>query len=172
MSNLLASLVSSANTLQAYGQVMETLQNNVSNASTPGYAKQSAELYALPFDPEHGVTGGVRAGELRSTRNEYAEQAVRRQTVALGREQQLVSAWVHATLEDLSQLVDVSAVFEADGSVSVTLQGETPLLLGDRQYPLSSSLYQQTDPPPPYPDAPASVRLTASDGSDVTAKTT
>ena len=76
MSNLLASLVSSANTLQAYGQVMETLQNNVSNASTPGYAKQSAELYALPFDPEHGVTGGVRSGELRSTRNEYAEQAV------------------------------------------------------------------------------------------------
>lgn len=277
MSNLLASLVSSASTLQAYGQVMETLQNNVSNASTPGYAKQGADLYALPFDPEHGVTGGVRVAELRNSRNEYAEQAVRRQTVSLGREQQLVSgltsmqsqfdisgnqglplalnnlfqsfsAWattpnseatrqtmlqrasdvartfqqtgdalatqaadaesqinqtvaqvnqlvgelqgynkialqsikqdaglsarVHATLEDLSQLVDVSAVFESDGSVSVTLHGETPLLLGDKQYPLSASLYQPTVPPAAYPDAPATVRLTASDGSDVTAKTT
>ena len=44
MSNLLASLVSSAGALEAYGQVLETAQNNVSNASTPGYAKQNAEL--------------------------------------------------------------------------------------------------------------------------------
>ena len=51
MSNLLASLVSSADTLEAYGRVLETTQNNVSNASTPGYAKQSIDLYALPFDP-------------------------------------------------------------------------------------------------------------------------
>src|SRR6266480_4053388 len=103
MSNLLASLVSSANTLQAYGQVMETLQNNVSNAGTPGYAKQSEELYALPFDPEAGVTGGVRAGQLRDSRNEYAEQAVRRQTVSLGREQQLVSG-----LTSLQSQFDIS----------------------------------------------------------------
>ena len=59
MSNLLASLVSSAGTLEAYGRVLETAQNNVANASTPGYAKQRLELYALPFDPEGGVTGGV-----------------------------------------------------------------------------------------------------------------
>ena len=51
MSNLLASLVSSASTLEAYGRVLETVQNNVSNASTPGYAKQRLNLYALPFDP-------------------------------------------------------------------------------------------------------------------------
>ena len=60
MSNLLASLVSSAGTLEAYGRVLETAQNNVANASTPGYAKQRLELYALPFDPDGGVTGGVR----------------------------------------------------------------------------------------------------------------
>src|ERR1039457_4469018 len=52
MSNLLASLLSSAGALEAYGQVLENSQNNVSNASTPGYAKQSVYLYALPFDPE------------------------------------------------------------------------------------------------------------------------
>ena len=49
MSNLLASLVSSAGALAAYGQVLEATQNNVANASTPGFAKQSINLYALPF---------------------------------------------------------------------------------------------------------------------------
>ena len=44
MSNLLASLQSSAGTLEAYGRVLETAQNNVSNASTAGYAKQLATL--------------------------------------------------------------------------------------------------------------------------------
>jgi flagellar hook-associated protein 1 FlgK len=83
-----------------------------------------------------------------------------------------LSARVQATLEELSHLVDVSAVFESDGSVSVTLHGETPLLFGDKQYLLSASPYQPTQPPPTYPNAPASVRLLASDGSDVTAKTT
>ncbi|HEX7597010.1 MAG TPA: flagellar hook-associated protein FlgK, partial [Polyangia bacterium] len=90
MSNLLATLASSANALEAYGQVLETTQNNVSNASTPGYAKQRIDLYALPFDAQGGVTGGVRAGKLVSTRDEFAEQTVRQQASGLGYQQQLV----------------------------------------------------------------------------------
>ncbi|MDE3167398.1 MAG: hypothetical protein KGN36_16465, partial [Acidobacteriota bacterium] len=62
MSNLLASLLSSAGTLEAYGRVLETAQNNVSNASTAGYAKQRLSLEAMAFDPANGATGGVRAG--------------------------------------------------------------------------------------------------------------
>ena len=92
MSNLLATLVSSAGTLEAYGRVLETAQNNVANASTPGYAKQRLELYALPFDPQGGVTGGVRAGKLVTARNEFAEQAVRQQTSGMGYQQQLVDS--------------------------------------------------------------------------------
>src|SRR4051794_13106157 len=92
MSNLLATLVSSAGTLEAYGRVLETAQNNVSNSSTPGYAKQRINLIALPFDPAGGSTGGVRAGELVSFRNEYAETAVRGQTTASGYQDQLVNA--------------------------------------------------------------------------------
>ena len=92
MSNLLASLLSSASALQAYAQVLETSQNNVSNASTPGYAKQSVNLYALPFDPEAGITGGVAAGKVVSARDEFSEQAVRQQTSGLGYQQQLVDS--------------------------------------------------------------------------------
>src|SRR3954452_8364074 len=89
MSNLLASLGSTAGTLAAYGRVLDVTQNNVSNASTPGYAKQRLDLHALPFDPEGGTTGGVAAGKLQSSRNEFAEQAVRTQTTGLGYQQQL-----------------------------------------------------------------------------------
>jgi flagellar hook-associated protein 1 len=277
MSNLLASLVSTAGSLEIYGRVLETAQNNVANASTPGYAKQSLELYALPFDPEGGVTGGVGAGNLVSARNEYSEQAVRQQTSGLGYQQQLVgnltavqsnfdvtgntgipealnnlfqsfSAWgatpdngaarqavvdratdlaqsfqqasnnvssqahdaeqqigqtvdqvnqlvgqiqgynqlalqgngsdgglsanIHAALEQLSTLVNVTATFQPDGTVNVMLNGQTPLLLGDKQYPISSSLYQPQVPPPTNPTGPASVRIQGSDGTDITSKTT
>ena len=275
MSNLLASLLSSAGTLDAYGRVLETTQNNVSNASTPGYAKQRVSLYALPFDPAGGATGGVRAGTLVSSRNEYAETAVREQTSAQGHQDQMVnslteiealfdisgnsgiplalnnlmqsfSAWattpadqavrqtvldrasqlasafqqsynslaakssttdqqirqtvdqinqkvaglqnynrialqgqnsdsglnarMHAALEELSQFVQFDATFQSDGTVTIMLNGQTPLLLEDKQYELSSGLVQPSDAT--YPNAPASSRIFASDGTDITSQTT
>src|ERR1019366_10040600 len=57
-----------------------------------GYAKQSVYLYALPFDPESGVTGGVAAGKVISARDEFSEQAVRQQSSGLGYQQQLVDS--------------------------------------------------------------------------------
>ena len=92
MANLLASLRSSAAALEAYDRVLQVTQNNVANASTPGYAKQRLPLQALPFNPELGTPGGVGAGRLESARNEYAEQAVRRQNTSLGRNEQGVSS--------------------------------------------------------------------------------
>jgi flagellar hook-associated protein 1 FlgK len=277
MSNLLASLTSSAGALQAYGQVLEATQNNVVNASTPGYAKQTIDLYALPFDPQSGVTGGVAAGKLISARDEFSEQAVRQQTSGLGYQSQLVdsltalqsnfdisgnqgiplalnnllqsfSAWgatpdneaarqtvmqdatdvaqafqqasssvsaqasnaeqqigqtvtqvnqlvtqiqsyneiamqggnqdsglsanMHTAVEQLSSLVDVTATFQSDGTVNLMLNGETPLLLGDKTYAISSSLYQPQDPPPTNINGPANVRIQSYDGTDITAKTT
>ena len=103
MSNLLATLVTTASALDTYNQVLETAQNNVANASTPGYARQSMELYSLPFDPNSGSTGGVRSGVLVSSRNQYAEQSVRQQTGLLGQQQQMVGS-----LSSLQSLFDIS----------------------------------------------------------------
>ena len=64
MSNLLATLGSTAGALNAYDQVLQVTQNNVANASTPGYAKQRLLLEALPFDLATGATGGVHAGQI------------------------------------------------------------------------------------------------------------
>ena len=83
-----------------------------------------------------------------------------------------LSARMHSALEELSSLVDVNATFESDGTVSLMLNGQTPLLLEDKQFPLTTSLYQPQDPPPTNPAGPASVRIQASDGSDITSQTT
>jgi flagellar hook-associated protein 1 FlgK len=277
VSNLLSSLMTSASSLNTFDQVLQVTQNNVANASTPGFVKQRQSLLAMPFDPSMGMGGGVRAGEVESSRNEYADQAVRRQNTLLGQTQQDVnsltsiqslfdisgdsgipqglnalfqsfSAWgqspndtiarqnviarasdlagdfrqlatglanaaddaehqvgqtvdtinnlvsklrgynkqilsgarndaavdagLHATLEDLSQNADISILNQADGTVTVLMNGQTPLLLGDRQYKISTKLETPDTPPPVYTQARPSIHILASDGADVTAATT
>src|SRR2546423_881164 len=89
MGNLLVSLFNSANALGVYNQALATTENNVLNASTPGYAKQVQTLTALPFDIASGLPGGVGAGPIVSTRNAFAEQSVREQQSQLGYQQQI-----------------------------------------------------------------------------------
>src|ERR1044071_3651172 len=77
---LFANLTSSVRSLNAFERSLEVAQNNVSNASTAGYAKQTATLNALPFHPGTGLLGGLDAGDPQSSRDEYLEQVVRYQT--------------------------------------------------------------------------------------------
>jgi flagellar hook-associated protein 1 len=273
VANILSSLISSANALNTYDQVLQVAQNNVANASTPGFVKHRQSLLALPFDPALGLSGGVRAGEVQSARSTYADQSVRRQIVQLGNAEQQVetlsslqsvfdisgdsgipralndlyksfSAWaqspgetvarqkvldgagavasafqqtaaalgnlqqeaqrgientvarvntltgrlrdlnvlafqgaradsgldaqIHATLEQLSEDVSFTALEHENGSVDVLLNGQTPLVVGDRQYQLHTSLYQSADAT--YPAASASVGVIGSDGANVTGK--
>jgi flagellar hook-associated protein 1 FlgK len=84
MGNLFTSLLSSANGLRAYEQALAVTQNNVTNASTPGYVKQTQSFEALPFDVTVGLPGGVRAGPVVSSRDGYAERAVRDQQTEFG----------------------------------------------------------------------------------------
>jgi flagellar hook-associated protein 1 len=78
MGGLFGSLNSSLQALQAFEKALSVSQNNVSNSSTPGYARQTVQLEAQPFDG-HGQAGGVKAGAIESTDNPYADQAVRDQ---------------------------------------------------------------------------------------------
>lgn len=82
--SLLSSLVNSSSALKAFDQELTVTQNNVNNASTPNYATQRMNLNPLPFDPASGVSGGVRPGELESSRNQFAEAAVMRAQTSLG----------------------------------------------------------------------------------------
>ncbi len=273
MSNLLTSLIASAQALSVYERSLVVSQNNVTNASTRGYAAQRLSLEAGAFDLSRGLIGGIWAGDVASARNQYAEQAVRRQETALGFYSQLTqslssieavfditgssgisgalsglysafSAWslapndatarqgvldgagklveafrntytqlqqvrtdtatalagtissinalaekiaginaqirkagggdagldahLHNALEDLSSLVDVSAVRQEDGTVTVLAAGQVALVVGERAYPLRVDYSLPSSPAPVYAGEPAPARVVTAEGADVT----
>ena len=77
---ILTSILNSANALKVYDQEFATIQNNIANANTPGFADQNVTLSADSFNPSEGLDGGVTAGPLASSRSQYLEQSVRAQT--------------------------------------------------------------------------------------------
>ncbi len=275
MPNLMSTLISSATALSVFERALVVTENNVANASTPGYAVQRLALQAMDFEPELGLIGGVRAGDVESARDQYAELAVRRQLESLGLYDQKAaslaslesvfsiggdtslpgalsrlydsfSAWsltpnsgaarqavldraqeftesfhqaaaslasvssdmdrqlretadrinslgeqllsynherrrggiddagldakIQVALEELSELVDFTAVFQADGSVTVLLGGQSPLVIGEELHPIHVSFFDPADPPPIYTGTPPSARLITDDGKDITAQ--
>jgi flagellar hook-associated protein 1 FlgK len=108
MSSILAALHVAAGTLNAYNQALVVTQNNVANSSTPGYAKQTQIFYAMPFQDGNGALGGVRAGEVVSARDHYAEQAVWQQGTALGQ-----------ATQDVNSLTSMQINFDISGSSGI-----------------------------------------------------
>ena len=96
MSSLSTTLFNAANAMQVYERAFNVIENNITNANTPGYVTQDQSLVAQPFNPAEGISGGVTAGPMISARSQYLEQAVRNQQEALGSSQQ--------TAADLGQL--------------------------------------------------------------------
>jgi flagellar hook-associated protein 1 len=277
MSNLFAALRMSADALNIFQQALTVSQNNVVNASTPGYVRQTQGLGALPFDPNHGIQGGVTTTQVQSARDVYAEQAVQRQATSLGAweqqvtmlsplensfdttggsgipgafnqliqsfatwsatpndnsarqnvldtAQRLVQAFnqqnatlsqaaadadtqmhglvdqvnslssqfrqynvqransaspdpgldanFYNTLEQLSEIVPVTALKQADGSMTVLMAGQVPLVVGPFQYSISASVGVPTSPPPANPWGPPSAQILDSSGNDITAAIT
>ena len=84
MSSLLAALGSSGNALDVLQQALDVIQNNVSNASTPGYASQQLNITAQALDVASGAAGGIAAQGLISSRDSYADTQVQQQLQTLG----------------------------------------------------------------------------------------
>lgn len=84
MSNLLGALRNAAGAMRVVERGMAVVQSNVTNASTPGYARQRQVLTAMPSDLDQGLVGGVASGGTQGSRNLYAEQGVRRQAHLVG----------------------------------------------------------------------------------------
>jgi len=84
MSSLSSTLLGASSALEAFQYALSATQNNIDNASTPGYAKQTVALQAEPFDPALGITGGVSNGPLVDSRDLLAESDVWQQAGAQG----------------------------------------------------------------------------------------
>jgi flagellar hook-associated protein 1 FlgK len=129
MGNLTTSLINSSNALEAYGGALEVIQNNVTNANTPGYANQLVTLVAQPFDLAKGATGGVALGVTQSSRSQFAEQSVRTQQTASAYDQQKVTdlsaAQNYFSLSTTSGIApSISALFQSFSELSVTPNDE------------------------------------------------
>ena len=104
MGGINSALLNSANALEVFSRTFNVIENNITNANTPGYAKQDQLLLSLPFDPSQHLTGGVTDGPLVSSRSEYIEQTVRTQQQFLGNAQQRAS-----DLGQIQPLFDLTA---------------------------------------------------------------
>ena len=272
MSNLLASLRSSASNLDAITQAAGVTQNNISNAGTAGYTRQRVRMEARQFDPLSGLAGGVQFGTIENARDAYAEQSVHSQngkstaaearSTALTRLEQALqlssgdsipsalnklftsfSAWsvapddlaskqnvkaageglasafrgvaqqldglatdnaneirgvvdkvnrlagrirefnadiragatndagvdagIHATLDELSGEVNIQAMEQADGTYTLLLGGQHPLLIGVEQYELAASFEIPADATRPGATPQAVLRI-GPDKQDIT----
>lgn len=273
MGGIFNSLNNSLDALRAFQNALEVSQNNVSNASTPGYARQVSTFTARGFDPAVGLNGGVFANAPQSTDNQYADQAVRSQFEAQGNFTaqasalqpiqglfdvtggtgivgalndlfQSFSAWaaapgslgtaqavlnsasslaqnfhsaiatltqvtnnvsgqisanvdqinsiaaqiqkdnqqiqsnqhpdaglaanLQASLDSLSQLADTTVRFEKDGTATVLLGGQTPLVIGAQQYKIQASFSDPT--PGPNANAVPNAHILDADGNDITSQ--
>jgi flagellar hook-associated protein 1 len=273
MSGLFSAMNTSANALDVFQRALETIQNNVTNSSTPGYASQTLNLQALPFQPSAGLPGGLSAGQVQSARDEYAEQSVRQQFSALGTleqtsqslssvelnfnvssdsgipgalntllqnfsswsvtptdssarqlvingAQQLTQAFqqaaagltqnstdtalqigqsvtqinslasqlqaynvqrihggandagldaqIHSTLEQLSEYGAITATTQPDGTVTVLLGGQTPLVIGTQQYAISASFSVPANPPATIAGGAPPARILDAQGTNIT----
>jgi flagellar hook-associated protein 1 len=85
MGSLFGSLLATTGAMQVYQRGLNTVQNNILNANTAGYAKQKQIVDPLRFDPANGVIGGIAAGEIQNFRDRFSERAVWTQSSTNGR---------------------------------------------------------------------------------------
>jgi len=76
MANLLATLNAATNSLGVFAQALAVVQNNVGNATTPGYARQRVFLEASPFVVTGGQSGGVTLDRVESMRDRFLDVQV------------------------------------------------------------------------------------------------
>jgi flagellar hook-associated protein 1 FlgK len=113
MSSLFSALGSATSALDVLERAIGVVQNNVANASTPGYVTQSLNRTASAFDPAHGLFGGVQAGSVQSARSIFAEQSVRNANQQAG-----YASTQAASLNTLQSQFDVSGTSGIPGALS------------------------------------------------------
>jgi len=84
MGNLLVSLQNAAGAMRIFERGIGVVQGNVTNASTPGFARQRQLLESMRFDLDAGLPGGVRSAGTQDSRDQYAEASVRQRLSGFG----------------------------------------------------------------------------------------
>ncbi len=103
MASLFTALGTASDSLDVLQQAIGVVQNNVTNATTPGYVTQTLQLASRSFDPSSNLWGGVESTGTQSARDVYAEQSV-----WSANQQSGYSSQQSASLNELQQIFDVT----------------------------------------------------------------
>lgn len=122
MVSLTSSLYSAGEALQAYEQALAVSENNITNSSTPGYARQVASFDPLPFDLSTSEPGGVLAGPAQDTRDTYVETNVQQKQSSTNYYGQQVT-----DLSTLQSMFDLSSTSGISGALNQLFQSFSQL---------------------------------------------
>lgn len=142
-------LVAAQSVAQAFQQESAAVTQASTNADT--------QLRSL-VDKINNLAGQLQQDNVQQASNNTPDPAL--------------DANVYNTLEQLSEIAPITALKQADGSLTVLLAGQTPLVIGQFQYKLSSGIGVPSNPPPTYPSAPPSAQVFDSAGNDITSQIT
>lgn len=142
-------------------------QNVISNAGAVASAFQglSNSLDQTSVQVGQQVSSSVtQINTLASQIAQYNAGVLKEQQPDPGADAQL-----EANLESLSQLVNFTALKQANGTVTVLIGGGgTPLVIGSQQYSVSAQSGVATNPPPANPNSPPTSQILDSQGNDIT----
>ena len=132
------------------------------------FQQESTVLSQAASDADNQLTGLV--GQVNSLTAIIQKDNVQRQNG--GGKDPSVDASLYNSLQQLSQLVPIQTLQQADGSTTVLLAGRIPLVVGQFQYNISSNVAVPQTPAPTNPTGPPSAQILDSSGQDVTASIT
>lgn len=138
MGNLFATINTAAGSLKAFESALGVASNNITNAQTPGFARQSLDLVAQRMVPELGLPGGVAAGEVLSSRKAYLEQGVRAQLQREGYFRQQAT-----NLEQVEPVFGIGAASGIAGAVDALQQSFSQLSVTPNDIPARQNVLRR-----------------------------
>lgn len=104
--------------------------------------------------------------------NTLTQQIAQDNVQAANGQNSSAEADLYNNLQQLSALVPITTLKQSDGTTTVLLAGQTPLVVGQFQYNISSQVSVPQNPPPTNPGGAPTDQVLDASGNDITAEIT
>jgi flagellar hook-associated protein 1 FlgK len=135
MGNLFATLHNVTDSMTTIQKALQVTGNNVSNAGTVGYVRQRLSIESRPMELRSGLSGGVLAGSLISSRRSYLESSVHNESNQQGRFSQL-----SFSLEQIEPVFDISQAAGIAGSMDALFRTFSQWAVSPNDVPVRESV--------------------------------
>jgi flagellar hook-associated protein 1 FlgK len=140
MGNLLNTLHSVADSMIAYQKALQVTGNNVTNANTPGYVRQRLNIESRPLEIQIGLTGGVMANSLISSRRAYLERAVHEEAQREGRHSQFAFS-----VEQVEPVFDIAQASGIAGAMDTLFRTFSQWAVSPNDVPAREAVLRSAD---------------------------